>query len=152
MKSATAFITDVLIDPETGRPFVLLPSEKPFLKHAFKTSKDGRLSSYPELVYSCPKEVGQNGIRGHVAALRDARKQACRLTVTYAGFEGESELLEDLYKRGLKQEQIRPGSICRRRPADVLDASAGSAVANECMAQANAFPASAECLPAADRE
>jgi phage terminase large subunit-like protein len=31
------------------------------------------------------------------------RKIACRLTVTYAGFEGESELLEELYKRGLKQ-------------------------------------------------
>lgn len=31
------------------------------------------------------------------------RKIACRLTVTYAGFEGESELLEGLYARGLKQ-------------------------------------------------
>ena len=31
------------------------------------------------------------------------RKIACRLTVTYAGFEGESELLEELYKRGMKQ-------------------------------------------------
>src|SRR5262249_4103165 len=29
------------------------------------------------------------------------RKIACRLTVTYAGFEGESLLLQDLYKRGL---------------------------------------------------
>jgi phage terminase large subunit-like protein len=34
------------------------------------------------------------------------RKIACRLTVTYAGFEGESELLEELYKRGLKQPSI----------------------------------------------
>ncbi len=31
------------------------------------------------------------------------RKIACRLTVSYAGFEGESVLLEELYKRGLKQ-------------------------------------------------
>lgn len=31
------------------------------------------------------------------------RRIACRLTVSYAGFEGESELLEELYKRGLKQ-------------------------------------------------
>ena len=34
------------------------------------------------------------------------RAGACRLTVTYAGFEGESELLEKLYKRGLEGEQI----------------------------------------------
>src|SRR5215469_16809938 len=34
------------------------------------------------------------------------RKIACRLTTTYAGFEGESELLEELYKRGLAQPQI----------------------------------------------
>jgi phage terminase large subunit-like protein len=36
------------------------------------------------------------------------RKIACRLTTTYAGFEGESKLLEDLYQRGLKQPQIAP--------------------------------------------
>jgi phage terminase large subunit-like protein len=36
------------------------------------------------------------------------RKIACRLTVTYAGFEGESELLEGLYKRGMKLPEIGP--------------------------------------------
>jgi Phage Terminase len=34
------------------------------------------------------------------------RKIACRLTVTYAGFEGESKLLESLYQRGLKGEEV----------------------------------------------
>jgi phage terminase large subunit-like protein len=34
------------------------------------------------------------------------RKIAARLTVTYAGFEGESVLLEELYRRGLQQPQI----------------------------------------------
>jgi phage terminase large subunit-like protein len=34
------------------------------------------------------------------------RKIACRLTVTYAGFEGESNLLSDLYKRGMTQPEI----------------------------------------------
>jgi Phage Terminase len=34
------------------------------------------------------------------------RKIACRLTVTYAGFEGESVLLEELYRRGLLQPLI----------------------------------------------
>jgi phage terminase large subunit-like protein len=34
------------------------------------------------------------------------RRIAARLTVTYAGFEGESVLLEELYKRGLSQPLI----------------------------------------------
>jgi hypothetical protein len=42
------------------------------------------------------------------------RKVSVRLTVTYAGFEGESELLEGLYKRGLQGEQIAP-SLYRQR-------------------------------------
>ena len=37
------------------------------------------------------------------------RKVSARLTVTYAGFEGESELLERLYKRGLQGEAIGTG-------------------------------------------
>jgi hypothetical protein len=37
------------------------------------------------------------------------RQMACRLTVTYAGFEGESNLLEELYKRGLAQPEIGAG-------------------------------------------
>ena len=36
------------------------------------------------------------------------RQIACRLTVTYAGFEGESALLEELYRRGLQQPQVAP--------------------------------------------
>jgi phage terminase large subunit-like protein len=36
------------------------------------------------------------------------RRIACRLTVTYAGYEGESELLEGIYKRGMAGEPIGP--------------------------------------------
>jgi phage terminase large subunit-like protein len=36
------------------------------------------------------------------------RKIACRLTTTYAGFSGESVLLEELYKRGMAQPEIAP--------------------------------------------
>jgi phage terminase large subunit-like protein len=36
------------------------------------------------------------------------RKIACRLTVTYAGFEGESTVLETLYQRGLQQPLVDP--------------------------------------------
>jgi phage terminase large subunit-like protein len=35
-------------------------------------------------------------------------KIACRLVTTYAGFSGESVLLEELYRRGLKQPQVAP--------------------------------------------
>jgi hypothetical protein len=36
------------------------------------------------------------------------RKPSVRLTVTYAGYLGESNLLEDLYRRGLDGEEIGP--------------------------------------------
>ena len=42
------------------------------------------------------------------------RKISARLTVTYAGFEGESDLLEGLYKLGIKGEEIAP-SLYRSR-------------------------------------
>jgi Phage Terminase len=42
------------------------------------------------------------------------RRTACRLSVSYAGFEGESELLEGLYKRGLTGEQIAPDLYAQR--------------------------------------
>jgi Terminase large subunit, ATPase domain len=38
------------------------------------------------------------------------RKIACRLTVTYAGFAGESTVLESLYQRGLQQPLV--ANIC----------------------------------------
>lgn len=37
-----------------------------------------------------------------------ARKISCRFVTTYAGFEGESVLLEELYKRGLGQPELSP--------------------------------------------
>jgi hypothetical protein len=37
------------------------------------------------------------------------RKISVRLTVSYAGYEGESKLLEELYRRGLAGEEIAPG-------------------------------------------
>src|SRR5581483_6249719 len=36
------------------------------------------------------------------------RKVACRLTVSYCGFEGESTLLEGLFKKAMAGEQIAP--------------------------------------------
>jgi phage terminase large subunit-like protein len=37
-----------------------------------------------------------------------ARKISCRLTTTYAGFTGESVLLEELYKRGMAMLEVGP--------------------------------------------
>jgi hypothetical protein len=199
------FISKVLFDPETRRPFELLPAERAFISCAFQVGEDGRLK-YPEQLYAAPKKSGKTGFgaimvltmalvfggpfaegtcvandleqaQGRVfQAIRriveasphlrrsakvtasridfpetgasisaiasdyagaaggnptiscfdelwgyvsershrlwdemvppPTRKIACRLTTTYAGFEGESELLEGLYKRGLKQPLV----------------------------------------------
>jgi phage terminase large subunit-like protein len=55
-----SFITEILRDPETGKPFVLLDAERAFLEHAFRTDDSGRLI-YPEQLYSCPKKSGKTG-------------------------------------------------------------------------------------------
>jgi phage terminase large subunit-like protein len=53
-----SFIEQHLCDPETGRPFQLLPAEKDFLAHAFRLDADGRLL-YPEQVFAAPKKSGK---------------------------------------------------------------------------------------------
>src|SRR5262245_8429877 len=56
--SPASFIETALINLETGKPFELLPAERAFLEHAFKTGESGKLL-YPELLYSCPKKSGK---------------------------------------------------------------------------------------------
>jgi hypothetical protein len=199
------FIEQVLINPETNKPYVLLDAERAFLKHAFAIGADGRLL-YPEQVFACPKKSGKTTFAAiyvitmvllfggaypeaicaandreqsvgrvfaaikriiecspllraeakitadkitiagavitaipsnyasaagsnQVVAIFDelwaynserlrrlfdelvpppTRRIACRLTVTYAGFEGESGLLEELYHRGKCEPQVAP--------------------------------------------
>jgi phage terminase large subunit-like protein len=200
-----AWVGDVLINPETGKPFVLYAEEIEFLRRGFTLTKDGRLP-FPELLFSAPKKSGKtafaamaalylsvvlggpyseiyclsndldqsigrvftaiarivraspllartakievskitftstgsvivavaNDYRGQAGSnpslsifdelwgytsersrrLWDemvpppTRKVAARLTVSYAGFESESELLEGLYKRSLTGKTI----------------------------------------------
>src|ERR1700730_7805074 len=57
-RDPAAFIEQNLYDPETGKPFALLPAERTFLEHAFETDDAGRLR-YPELVYAAPKKSGK---------------------------------------------------------------------------------------------
>jgi phage terminase large subunit-like protein len=56
--SPISFVQEVLHDPETKKPFELLPAERAFLAHAFQLDASGRLL-YPEQVYSCPKKSGK---------------------------------------------------------------------------------------------
>jgi hypothetical protein len=46
------------------------------------------------------------------------RRVSVRLTTTYAGFEGESKLLEDLYRHGLEGEEIAPDMY--RQPGPLM--------------------------------
>jgi hypothetical protein len=56
--SPIAFIEEMLHDPETGKPFVLLPAEVDFMRQAFSLDSNGRLA-YPELVYGAIKKSGK---------------------------------------------------------------------------------------------
>jgi phage terminase large subunit-like protein len=202
-----AFVEEVLHDPETRRPYRLLPAERMFMEHAFRTGDDGRLL-YPEQVFGAPKKSGKTAfaalhcltttllfggaypeativandleqaqarvfeairrivecspllkaearltadritfpaIGATIAAIASdfasaaggnqsiacfdelwaytsersrrlwdemvpppTRKVACRLTTTYAGFSGESVLLEELHKRGRALPLVGP--------------------------------------------
>ncbi len=206
-RDPVAFITSVLINPETNRPFDLYPEQIEFLRRAFTPLPDGSLP-YPEIIFSAPKKSGKTLLaaliilyvivclggpyaEGYCIAndfdqaqgrvfqavcricqaspmLRDAvkiqanrltflstgatitaiaseyssaaganptitvfdelwgyvsershrlfdemipvptRTPSVRLTVTYAGFSGESDLLESLYNRALQGEQVAP--------------------------------------------
>jgi phage terminase large subunit-like protein len=56
-----AFITDVLVNPETGAPFMLYESQQIFLKKAFELTRDGRMR-HTELVFSSSKKSGKTGL------------------------------------------------------------------------------------------
>jgi phage terminase large subunit-like protein len=200
-----SFIEEVLVNPETGRPFELFAAERAFFERAWMTDSVGRLL-YPELCFAAPKKTGKTLLaatsiltttlilggrfaegycvandleqaqgrvfqavrriveaspllrrEAEITASRIAfpetgatiaaigsdytgaaganptissfdelwgytsersrrlwdemvpvptRKTSCRLVTTYAGFSGESTLLEELHKRGLAQPQI----------------------------------------------
>src|SRR5439155_5210155 len=60
-----AFIREVLVDPETGEPFVLYEAQERFLREALTLTPDGRLR-YPELVFSAPKKSGKTALAAFV--------------------------------------------------------------------------------------
>src|SRR4051812_18707911 len=62
-RDPVAFVREVLINPETGKPFELYPAEEQFFRQGFTPTADGRLP-YPELVFSAPKKSGKTGFAG----------------------------------------------------------------------------------------
>ena len=99
--SRAARVTQSRIDfPETGASITAIASD-----YAGAAGANPTISCFDEL-------WGYTSERSH--RLWDemvpppTRKIACRLTTTYAGFEGESELLEGVYKRGLRQPLVGP--------------------------------------------
>jgi phage terminase large subunit-like protein len=58
LRDPCAFIHEVLVNPETGRPFELYAAQERFLREALTLTPDGALP-YPELVFSTPKKAGK---------------------------------------------------------------------------------------------
>ena len=95
-----AFVEECLIDPQTNKPFGLLPAEHMFLKHALKIGRDGRLL-YSELIYSCPKKGGKTTFAGILA-------------VTVIVLFGERYAEGYCAANDLEQAQSRVFEVCRR--------------------------------------
>lgn len=96
----TAFIAEVLRDPETGKPFDLLPAQRQFFQHAFTFTSDGRLR-YPEQVFASPKKSGKSA----TAALH-----LLTTTLVYGGRFAEGYCVAN----DLEQSQGRVFEACRR--------------------------------------
>jgi len=56
--SPISFIEEALVDPESGKPFVLNAAERAFLELAFTLDENGRLL-YPEMTYGAIKKSGK---------------------------------------------------------------------------------------------
>jgi phage terminase large subunit-like protein len=89
-----------LYDPETKKPFVLLPAERCFLEHAFERTPDGRLR-YPEQVYGAPKKSGKTTF----AALH-----TLITTLLYGGAYPEATILANDFDQAVG----RVFEMCRR--------------------------------------
>ena len=131
------FIQQVLINPETNRPFVLLDAERAFLTYAFTLGADGRLP-YPEQVYACPKKSGKRRLprsmssRWCCCTVELIRKPSARPTTTINPLGASSlqskELLNALrscaHEAKITVDKIIifgaviiaiPGQLCQRR-------------------------------------
>jgi phage terminase large subunit-like protein len=119
----TAFIESYLCDPDTGKPYKLLPAERAFLKHALKVDSDGRLL-YPLLVYSAPKKSGKTAF-GAILVLT--------VILLYGGRFGEGYSCSN----DLEQAMSRVFEVCKR----IIEASPLLRASAKVSADRIAFPA-----------
>jgi phage terminase large subunit-like protein len=61
-----SFIEEVLVNPEDGKPFVLYPEQRVFLRKALVLTGEGRFP-YPEMLYSAPKKSGKTATAAMIA-------------------------------------------------------------------------------------
>jgi hypothetical protein len=94
------WIARTLINPETGKPFELLPAEIAFLQHAFELNEDGS-ARFPELLYSAPKKSGKTAF-------------AAILTLTATLLYGGSNPEAICAANDLEQSQSRVFSAIKR--------------------------------------
>ena len=64
---------EIMVDPEVGKPFVLLDAERRFLERAFTLDSSGRLA-FPELIFSAPKKSASNR---RVSAMKPSALSNC---------------------------------------------------------------------------
>jgi hypothetical protein len=64
-RDVVTFVEEVLIDPETGKPFELYEEEKTFLCSALTLTPAGRLA-FPKMVFSAPKKSGKTALAAMV--------------------------------------------------------------------------------------
>jgi phage terminase large subunit-like protein len=136
------FINQVLVNPETNRPFTLYPTQERFLREAFSLTPDGRLR-YPVVLDGKPKKAGktaQAGMAGLyvgavlaprfgeiVVAANDLEQSVGRVWTAAARMAEASPLLRNEVKiTGQRIEFKRTGTIMQA----VANDFAGMAGAN----------------------
>src|SRR5689334_2192169 len=109
-----AFITQVLVNPETKQPFTLYEAQRKFLKEGFRFTPDGRLI-HTELVFSGPKKLGKTTFSAMIVIY---------VAVCLAGDNGELYFMandeEQAQSRGFKiAGQILKASPLLRNSVDI---------------------------------
>jgi hypothetical protein len=124
------FITEVLRNPETGRPFALLPAQRRFFAHAWQFSPEGRFL-HPEQVFGCPKKSGKTAT---------AAMHVLVTTLVYGGPYAEAYAVAN----DLEQAQGRVFEAIRR----IVEASPFLRQEAEITAKSIRFPATGASITA----
>src|SRR5215467_2938410 len=94
------FITEVLRDPETNKPFQLFEAQRQFFTHAWRFDAEGRLL-YPEQCFAAPKKSGKSAL---------AAMHLLTTTILFGGRFAEGYALAN----DLEQAQSRVFQAARR--------------------------------------